>query len=267
MTPMSPYETGDIKSASGTPSPPTVCNNTLTNFLSIQTNSTSDTLASLQNVVFRSDDYIISDLLCQRMHEDHDPELIKTESNELQDTIFDNPRAVLANTLFPKHVFASSNDARPKFYANIHFGKTNNPNDGSLYNHMQLRHFMQLNAVTYPKVPDSLSFGSNTSWFSQLLSRLPKIGPQFNLKTKSHRIDKLALQDNEQTLTRFRHQDTTALHDLFQPSFRHRSLLCLPLPLQRQHHLLLLQLPVQLLLPPTSRLPLYLQRRHRSFNI
>jgi hypothetical protein len=92
MTPMSPYETGDIKSASGTPSPPTVCNNTLTNFLSIQTNSTSDTLASLQNVGFRSDDYIISDLLCQRMHEDHDPELIKTESNELQDTIFDNPR-------------------------------------------------------------------------------------------------------------------------------------------------------------------------------
>jgi hypothetical protein len=92
MTPMSPYETGDIESASGTPSPPTVNDDmsVLTNFMSIQTNNTSDTLASLQTVVFRSDDPIIRDLLRATMYGDHDPNLIKTDDNKWQDTIMEN---------------------------------------------------------------------------------------------------------------------------------------------------------------------------------
>jgi hypothetical protein len=83
------YET---ESASGTPSPLTVNDNMsiLTNFLSIQTNNTSDTLASLQTVVFCSDDPIIRDLLRATMYEDHDPGLIKTEDDEWQDTIMEN---------------------------------------------------------------------------------------------------------------------------------------------------------------------------------
>ena len=142
MIPVSTVDTGDIESASGTPFPPHVGDDEsiLTNFMSIQTTNTTDTLALLTSVVFRSADPILSDLLHTAMNDDHDPGLIKTDSDDWQDNIVDNLRKIIATTLFPPYVSASQDTIRQQVLANIHFGKTNHPTDGSIYNDMQLRH-------------------------------------------------------------------------------------------------------------------------------
>ena len=119
----------------------------------------------------------------------------------------------------------------------------------------------QSNGVIYLKLPASLSFGSVTHWFFPYLSRLLKIGQPFNHKTKSLRIDKLALPNNGHesvrpisTVSQVLYlktllPETSNPHKLFRPLFQEEtSLLRLPLQLQAPQ-LQELQLQRQRLLP------------------
>jgi hypothetical protein len=111
---------------------------TLSNFRATGSQNTNDVLPLLNTMIFRSHDPIVDKLLTDHLSGIHDSDLIKTKDNEFHDTLIANLRRYITEMIFSDTSVDSS--IRQMFAANLHFGATNDPDDGSRITHdRQLR--------------------------------------------------------------------------------------------------------------------------------
>jgi hypothetical protein len=111
---------------------------TLSNFRATGSQNTIDVLPLLTTMTFRSHDPIVDKLLTDHLPGVHDSDLIKTKDNEFHNTIIANLRRYITEMIFSATSVDSS--IRQMFTSNLHFGATNDPDDGSRITHdRQLR--------------------------------------------------------------------------------------------------------------------------------
>jgi hypothetical protein len=129
-------DSDDAASGDYSPSPAVADDiSTLSNVMSFRSHKTRFVLDSLEHVVFRSHDPIIDNLLLSKMSGTHDADLIRTTAREWQDNIIGNILTYITDLIFQDPAFVDNKQIRQMFSDNLHFGKTNDPDDGSRIHH------------------------------------------------------------------------------------------------------------------------------------